>query len=156
MNTPAIVSCCLLVALCGCGPSAKQLTRQHFREGIAAVKVCTQGATYAEFRDKSLALETIYAANQSTLTDKSKDVDQLVRTMKATDSLWSLQMQIESQFPNFVPDESRGQEMAQAMLIIQKASHLTHAQIKADGNYFSGYVQHGLTLISSQCDDLLK
>jgi len=56
---------------------AIQQARQHFREAVAAMKVCTQGSTYAEFREQRVALETTYTANQSALADESKQVEQL-------------------------------------------------------------------------------
>jgi hypothetical protein len=151
------ISLCLVaMTLCGCGPSAKQVARQSFRESVAAMKVCTQGATYAEFREKSLALEACYTANESVLVDKSKDINQLVQVMKATDILWDLNNQIQSQFPNFVPDESKKSEEATAMKIIKEGSGYTYAQIKSEGGFPNNYVQHGLALISSLCDNLLK
>jgi hypothetical protein len=146
--------------VCGCGPSAKQLAdqqaQQRFRESVAAVKVCTQGSTYVEFRQKRLALETSYTANQSALADKTNAIDQLVLVMQATDGLWDLKNQIQSQFPYYHEDVSRRHVMAEAMLVIQKDSGLSHAELKAEGGFPGNYVQHGLTLISSQCDDLLK
>ena len=84
------------MALCGCGPSAKQLAdqqaRQRFREAVAAMKVCTQGSTYAEFRGKRLALETSYTANQSALADESSQIEELEKVMIATDALWEWQV----------------------------------------------------------------
>jgi hypothetical protein len=148
------------IVLCGCGPSAKQLAdqqaRQRFRESVAAMKVCTQGSTYSEFRQKRLALETSYTANQSAIADQTNAIDHLVLVMQATDGLWDLKNQIQSQFPYYNEDVSRRHEMAEDMLIIQKGSGLTHGEIKAEGGFPGNYVQHGLTLISSQCDDLLK
>ena len=80
----------------GCGPSAKQLAEQkairEFREAIAAVKVCTQDTTYQEFREKRLALETRYTANQSYLSKQSNEIDQLIQTMEATDLLWNYEL----------------------------------------------------------------
>ena len=150
--------------LCGCGPSAKELAEQQarqrsfqeFKQAVAAVKVCTQGATYREFREKELALATSYAANQSALADKTNAISQLVLVMQATDCMWDLKNQIQAQFPYFHPDESRKYEMAMAIKTIAKGSGLTYDQIKAEGGYPNNYIQHGLTLISSECDDLLK
>jgi len=161
------IFCLLSIFICGCGPSAKQLAdqqarqadqqaRQRFRDSVAAMKVCTQGSTYSEFRQKRLALETYYTANQSALADNKNAIDQLVLVMQATDGLWDLKNQIQSQFPYYHEDVSRSREMAHDMVIIQKGSGLSHAEIKADGGFPGNYVQHGLTLISSQCDDFLK
>jgi hypothetical protein len=85
----------IALLLQGCGPSAKQLAEQQaqqkaigeFHEAVAAVKVCTQDATYNEFREKRLALETCYTANQSVLTIFT-EFNKLERLMDATDTLW--------------------------------------------------------------------
>lgn len=155
----SIFACLLAAILCGCGPSASQLAEQHarqnFQEAVAAVKVCTQGSTYKEFREKRLALETSYAANQSALADKAKTIDQLVLVMQATDCLWNLQIQIHIQFPNFVPEESNRSELAEAMKIIKVGSGSAWEQIKSEHDFPDNYVRRGLTLISKQCDELL-
>lgn len=154
------IFCFLSMFVCGCGPNAKQLAdqqaRQRFRESVAAVKVCTQGATYQEFREKWLALETCYTINQTALTNESAAINQLLTIGNATDTLWNEQVQLQN--PGFVPKhESRGKPSAgtKAMRTIEDCSGETVKQLESDGG-FDNYVRHGLALISSQCDDLLK
>ncbi len=92
-----LTSLCATI-LCGCGPSAQQLAeqqaqqqaRREFREAVAAMKVCTQGATFNEFRDKRLALETCYTANQTLLTNDATEFEHLAELMKATEILWGV------------------------------------------------------------------
>ncbi|MGB8369477.1 MAG: hypothetical protein ACLPYZ_03370 [Limisphaerales bacterium] len=152
--------CILSVMICGCGPSAKQIAeqqaRQRFRESVGAVKVCTTGSTYTEFREKRLALETSYAANQSALANETNKIDELVQVMRATDSLWSLSVQMQAEFLDFVFPESRRSEMAEAMKTIKDGSGYTWAELKSQGDFPRNYVRLGLSQISSQCDDLLK
>jgi hypothetical protein len=85
----------LLVILCGCGPSAEQVAeqkaRQDFRLAVAAMKVCTQGATYTEFREKRMALETYYTANSIAITNASAFVN-LDEMLQATDVLWNYKL----------------------------------------------------------------
>ncbi len=160
--------------LCGCGPNAEQQAKQvaeqqahqGFREKVAAVKVCTQGASYKEFREKRLALETSYAANQSIFADKSLDIYRLVQVMQATDSLWKWQVE----FPELELHSGKGSDFVEhgwvkdpweAMLIIKPAvgakAGFTHEQCRKDPDFYAkNYVQRGLAMISDECDNLLK
>ena len=156
-SVKTMLACLFAAILCGCGPSAKQLAeqqaRQNFREAVAAVKVCTDGSTYKEFRERKLALETCFTANQSVLSGESKEIEHLVKLMEATDILWDLRNQIQIQFTHFVPDESKKSEWAQAMAIIKEGT--TWEQMKVEHDSPNNYVRRGLTLISKQCDELL-
>ncbi|MGD0206223.1 MAG: hypothetical protein ABSC89_01225 [Verrucomicrobiota bacterium] len=174
MNSVKIMFVCLFAILCGCGPSAKQLaeqeaiqkSRQNFREAVAAVKVCTDGSTYEEFREKRLALETSYTANEPALADKSKDFKQLLQLMKATDALWDYQIK----FPEIELSAGKGSGWVahgwaldpwEAMLIIkpqvaEKADYKGE-QLRNDPDFYAkNYVRRGLTLISKQCDAILS
>lgn len=174
--------CLFTIALCGCGPSAKQLAeqqkaeqvkqqaeqarqkadrqqaRQKFREAVAAMKICTQGATYNEFREKRLALETCYVANQAALADESKEIEHLMVVMKSTDVLWEFQIQ----WPHSTL--SHHSEEWDAMLIInpavaEKADPVIDENYNGPENYpdfyAENYVRLGLTRISKECDELL-
>lgn len=145
-----------MAMLCGCGPNAAQQSRQQFKEAIAAMKICTQDATYQEFRDKRLAVDTCYTANQSALAGQSNSIASLSETMRATDVLWNLQIQMQADFPNYYPDDSQKFENVNAMKIIKEVSGFTWPQLKEEHDFPHNYVVHGLTAISSQCDDLLK
>ena len=176
-----IVLCLFAMTLCGCGPSAKPVVEQQgpsvkqvveqvveqqvhekFREAVAAMKVCTQGATYNEFREKRLALETCYTANQTALADSSAAYNHLAQVMDAIDILWNFE--ITWQFPPTEPFIYPGVNQSEwaAVLIINpsvaaKAGTKDIVQCENDPDFNAeNYVHRGLTLISSQCDDLLK
>jgi len=160
----------MLLVLCGCGPGAKEIadqkSRQSFREAVAAMKVCTEGTTYQEFRQKRSALETSYTANRSALAGKSVQIDELEQVMKATDTLWKFQIE----FPHLKLPSGKGsgwieadwaQDPWDAMLVINPAvaakAGFTEEQCREDNDFSANnYVRRGLTLISSKCDDLLK
>lgn len=156
--------------VCGCGPSAKQLAdqqaRQRFREAVAAMKVCTQGSTYSEFREKRLALETSYTANQSALADEASQIDQLEKVMIATDALWEWQIKFSlHELPSgpgsgWVAD-GWAEDPWEAMLTISpsvaaKAGFTSEQRRKDPDFYAKNYVHRGLTMISEQCGELLK
>ena len=155
------------LTLCGCGPSAQQQAaeqaaqqaRQKYHEAVAAVKVCTQGATYREFREKRLALETCYTANQAALAG----VDgwrQLSDYLKATDVLWEWQNRNGGSLT--LPSGNRpGDATWEAMLVITPAvaakQGFTYEQCAADRDFFAAnYVKRGLGLVSRQCDSVLR
>jgi hypothetical protein len=147
------------MTLCGCGPSPKELADKQahadFRKAVAAVKVCTQGSTYDEFRDKRMALETCYTANQSSLADEATAIERLVSVMKATDLLWDRQIK----YP-LVELSTSGDEWS-AMLVLCPAisgkSSYTWQQRQKDADFNpENYVKLGLILVSKQCDELLK
>ena len=163
--------CFFALLLFGCSPSAKQIAdqkaRQSFREAIAAMKVCTQGATYQEFRQKRSALETSCIANRSALAGESRQIDQLEQVMKATDTLWEWQIK----FPHLelLPsgkgsgwiEAGWAEDPWEAMLVINPAvavkAGFTEEQCRKDPDFYAkNYVRRGLTLIASQCDNLLK
>ena len=70
-------------------------------------------------------METSYAANQSALANETNKIDELVQVMRATDSLWSLSVQMQAEFLDFVFPESRRSEMAEAMKTIKDGSGYT-------------------------------
>lgn len=183
-SVKTMLACLFAMTLCGCGPSAKQLAeqqakqqaeqqqaeqarqeadkqqaRQKFREAVAAMKICTQGATYNEFREKRLALETCYVANQAALADESKEIEHLMVVMKSTDVLWEFQIQ----WPHSTLSHHMGEEW-DAMLIINpavadKADPTIDENYNGPENYpdfyAENYVRLGLTRISKECDELL-
>lgn len=150
------------MTLCGCGPNASQI---QFRQAVAAMKVCTQDATYNEFREKRLALEACYAANQTALTSYSTAFNQLAKIMQATDRLWNHPgggLLSERAFPewtmNGMPPGAR--DFWEAMLIINPKvaakANFTFEQCQRDPEFVAqNYVHWGLKLISEQCDELL-
>jgi hypothetical protein len=169
------------IVLCGCGPSAKQLAdqqarqskqladqqaRQRFREAVAGMKVCTQGSTYQEFREKRFALETSYTANQPALTDESSQIAQLERVMIATEALWKYQIH----FPELELNSSKGsgwvadgwpEDPWEAMLVINpgvaaKKGYRREQCLKDPDFYAKNYVRRGLTQVANLCDELLK
>jgi hypothetical protein len=168
-----ITLCLFIMMVCGCGPSgpsAKQIAdekaRQSFRETVAAMKVCTQGATYKEFREKRLALETSYTANRSAITNQSSQIDQLLQAMKATETLWKWEvkfplMGLPSRTVSGWTEEGWPLAPWDAMLVINPAvaakAGATPQQADKDPDFYAkNYVRRGLALISKQCDDLLK
>lgn len=154
----------------GCGPSAQEIAdqkaRQSFRETVAAMKICTQGATYQEFRQKRSALETSYTANRSALAAESRQIDQLEQVMKATDTVWKFQIELShEELPSGKGsgwnEDGWVQDPWEAMLVINPAvaakTGFTEEQCRKDPDFSArSYVRRGLTLISGQCDDLLK
>jgi hypothetical protein len=149
-----VALCLLAVTLCGCGPSAKQKAHDDFRQAVAAMKVCAQGSTYEEFREKRLALETCCAAHTELPTPA---FNELSDTMTATDTMWYFSIQHPTR--RVEDDTSTGDA---APKLLNKA---INAQLKGhamphipDGMDMqaANYVQFGLTLIAIQCDDLLK
>jgi hypothetical protein len=161
--------CIFAATLCGCGPSAKQLAEQEahgkFRDAIAAMKVCTDDATYDEFREKRLALESCYAANESLLTNDATEFNHLANVMKATDILWNYQIQT-----GRISDLSlaaKGQIKDgyflywNAMLVITPEvaakANFTSEQSDNDPDFYAkNYVRRGLTQIAKQCDAILS
>lgn len=165
-----IIISLLTLTFCGCGPSAVQLAeqraRQSFRESVAAVKVCTQGATYREFRDKRMILEACYAADAAVVADKSAQIGQLLATLKATDTLWGYQNRFElvplpsGSDPEWV-DEGWVQDPWEAMQVITPEVSLkagsTWEQRRKDPDFFANnYVKRGLTQIARECEELLR
>jgi hypothetical protein len=154
MRTISAFCFLLSVFLVACGPSAKQQARSDFRAAVAAMKVCTQGATYEEFRAKRLALETCYTANQSALADQADAIEQMDKVMDATDLLWNWNIK----YPG-VELFNRGDEW-NAMLVLCPAisakENYTMYQRERDGDFNAeNYVKLGLTLTSRNCDELL-
>ena len=138
--------------LCGCGPSAKQQAQAEFRQAIAAMKVCTQGSTYEEFREKRMALETYRAAHPDLATPAFNDLSD---TMTATDTLWYFSIQHPTRR---VEDDTSTGDAAPKLLNKAINATLKGAQIHIPNGDMraSNYAQLGLTLISIQCDELLK
>jgi hypothetical protein len=177
MSIPQTMFVCLFAAtLCGCGPSAKQLAEQQqqlaeqeahgkFRDAIAAMKVCTDDATYDEFREKRLALESCYAANESMLTNDATEFNHLAEVMKATDILWNYQIQL-GHIPGMAL-AAKGQIQDgyflywNAMLVITPEvaakANFTSEQSDHDPDFYAeNYVHRGLALIAKQCDAILS
>jgi len=73
-----------------CRPQADATAqaRHEFRERIAALNVASAGSTYAEFRERRLAVETCYAANQSLLPAQQSDFTGLSFLLAACDTCW--------------------------------------------------------------------
>jgi hypothetical protein len=144
--------------LCGCGPSARQVAEQQakdeFRKAVAAMKVCTQGATYKEFREKRLALETCYTANQSALVKESGTIDDLVKDMKATEVLW--EWQIRYPLMELSPRGEQWRAMKTITPAVAGKADFTDEQRRKDPDFYANnYVRRGLTMVADQCDLLL-
>ena len=129
------------------------------------MKVSTTSATYQEFREKRLALETCYSANQNALAVTAGSFDCLDQLMKATDELWSMDIYIKTQFPeqfhaepnlNFFAEPAMKSAWSKDMETILFVSTYTQEQMKSFGSFPNNYVRVGLTLISHQCDVLLQ
>jgi hypothetical protein len=80
-----IIATMMVVALSGCGNPERQKARQDFKGKIAALKVCTQGATYSEFRQAEKDLRTSFETNKKYLDDLNDDFADLDKLMTATD-----------------------------------------------------------------------
>ena len=153
----------LLAAVClsGCGPSqaerdAKE-ANQKFRDRAAALKIiCDSGGTYAEFRDRELSLLACREAYQAPLADKAPAIEQLVLATEATDNLWNVKNQLEvDRYFLFGQSKEQKDEHKAAMKIIKEGAGLSYDQLKAEGGW-PAYVQHGLTMVSSECAELIK
>jgi hypothetical protein len=118
---------------------------------VLAVKVCTAGSTYAEFRAKRLALETCCTANPA-LADAA--AGRFLATLKATDLLWTRQLE----HPG-LPLSSGGDEWAAMLTLhpdIAAKENYTWAQRNKDADFNpENYVRLGLTLAAQQAGDLL-
>jgi hypothetical protein len=173
VSTRIIFICLFAAILCGCGPSAKQLAEQQqqlaeqeahgkFRDAVAAMKVCTQDTTYDEFREKRLALETCYAANQSMLTNDATEFNHLAEVMKATDILWNYQIQIPDMTLSAKGEIKDGYFLYwDAMLAITPEvaakANFTSEQCNHDPDFYAkNYVRRGLAQIAKQCDAILS
>jgi len=156
------IVCLFAISLCGCGPSAKQLAEQQahqtFREAVAALKVCTSGSTYAEFRDKWMALETCYTANQNLLKEDETQMQSLIALARAVDNIWNINNQINADPAAFVSSRHHG-DWTDSLNVVENfasPSQVTFLKTASRDKFPEDYIQTGLTLISNQCDELLK
>ncbi len=174
-----VLVCLCAMILSGCGPSAQQLAEQQaeqkaraeFHEAVAAVKVCTESTTYTEFREKRLALETCYTANQAMLTNDVTEFDRLSELMKATDILWAFKIRFPSEAllewaaaPDGIWKPQLGDadfvDCWDAMVVItpevEAKADFTSEQREHDSDFYANnYVRRGLTQIGEQCDAIL-
>ena len=151
--------------LCGCGPSAKQLadkqTHADFRQAVAAVKVCTRDhpmATYPEFREKRLALETYYTANEAALADEATAIEQLEKIMDAMDTVWAYVHLTHRPLTHIAVSSAEWNAMLVINPSLADKAGLDFEQRDQDYSDFDivTYGRLGLSLISKQCDELLK
>jgi hypothetical protein len=116
-------------------------SQMQFQQAVAAMKVCTQGAIYTEFREKRLALETCFTANQSALNREAAAFTELARAMDATDILWDYKIQHSEDppFGFFLYHPSRS--VWDAMLIISPAvkakANFTAEQCERDRDFYA-------------------
>jgi hypothetical protein len=149
--------CLLAIILWGCGPNRGQI---EFRQHVAALKVCTQGATYKEFREKRLALETCFTANRSALNREAAAFEDLARVMDAADLLWDYKIQ-HSENPPFGfllyrPASSVWGAMLAISPTVGAKAGFTAEQCERDRDFYApNYIKWGLSLVSTQCDKLL-
>jgi hypothetical protein len=140
--------------------SQRVQVQMQFRQAVAAMKVCTQGANYNEFHEKRLALETCFTANQSALNHEAAAFTELVRAMDATDILWDYKIQ-HSENPPFGfllyhPSSSVWDAMLIISPTVQAKANLTAEQCERDRDFYApNYIPKGLTMVSAQCDKLL-
>ncbi len=134
--------------------------QKQISDAIAAVKVCTKGSTYAEFRMRQLALETCYEANKRYLTTIGDDFARLSTLMRACDHCWSRAQQGElaMMFPG-TNGVGRLEDL-NAMEILNpsirnKLNLDLDNQLKDPDFYPSTYVRRALGLIDEQCDSVL-
>lgn len=171
----------LMLVLSGCGRSARQAAererqaaelerhvaqeenqaaRQKLRECLAAVRVCTKGATYTEFRKQRLAVETCYGANKGHLSAFDQDFRRLSALMEASDICW----QREIRFPTLAMNPSTATQYAQDQLNAMQVIYpsitnklgLDFNQREKDPMFYArNYVHIGLRKIDDQCELML-
>lgn len=152
----------LTFIVCGCtpkDPSPRQIAEQNaqhdFKQAVAAVKVCTTGSTYLEFRSKRMALESCYLVNRTYLTNAPHIIlfSELNDVMQATDDLWSAPPDWNTRYKY---DPALKQTLIANMNVIKAASGLTYDELRAKGYFPNSYVSVGLASISDLCDKLLQ
>jgi hypothetical protein len=157
-----VLLCLFAMTLCGCGPSAKQIaeqqSRERFRESVGAVKVCTTGSTYSEFREKRQALEACYAANQSALQGAAK-IHELCETMDATDVIWAFTAvrRLDLAHVDVGSVEWNAMVFLNPNIVAKKDYSFDEREDDPARDFNANtYVHLGLSNISILCDDLLK
>ena len=153
----------VFLALVGCGKSeaekAREAAQLKFSEKVAAIKICTQGSTYSEFRQAELDLRTSYEVNKANLENIHDKFSVLDECMAATDTCWSYSIS-DPKTPCFPAADWQGKLWKSLQFlspVIAKKSKYNLGQIEADPDFFpKNYVQTGLTKVSSQAEDLLN
>ena len=117
------------------------------------MKVRTQGATYAEFRQAELDLKTNFELNKKYLDDVSNKFAAMVEIMTATDVVWSYSVQY--------PEYTIAREIWSSVRIldpdIDKKSKLTFGEALKDPEFLpKTQVQIGLTKINNYADEMVK
>ncbi len=95
-----MVAAALFMGLIGCRKSEatkaaeqqaveKHDAQQKFKEAIAALKVCADGATHDEFRQAEMNLRTSFEVNKAYLDNVLGDFSQLNAIMGACDYCWT-------------------------------------------------------------------
>lgn len=138
--------------------------KQKFSEAVAAIKVCTTGSTYSEFRSRRLALEIVFSSNEKSLTDTDKFYfSSLSKLLQAIDVLW-----VYKQNWKFYPmapfmDPDLAPIEWPSMLVINpsapetvsKLKHFTDRQNSPELDVENN-IRIGLSLVSMQCDLILR
>lgn len=166
----------MCVCLLGCGNAERRDARQNFKEKIAALKVCAQGATYSEFRQAEKDLRTSFEANKKYLDDLNDDFADLDKLMTATDlffygSTQNLQFLDSRRWIH--PNDATWQYAVFLSPELEKKANYTSKQIEPSyianhGEYQPAYTDGdsdflpktlarvGLTKISEQADAMLN
>jgi hypothetical protein len=124
---------------------------------IAAIKVCTEGTTYDEFRQRELAFEIAYEANKPMLSRFDADIQQLLALDKACDLCWFESINYGGQEDIISPNWTGS--LAAMKLIHPAITNELNLPVEQWGTvpdfYGKNYIQWGLAKINLQCESLL-
>ena len=143
----------------------RQAAIQQICHAIAALKICTQGSTYSEFRQRKLDLETCYESNRPQLSTSSNEIEHLTQLADACDHCWSeyisgkLIWNSDGVLLLFPYKGNQGNLDAMKIItpsITNKLAYTTDEMEKDPDFYAKNYVRRGLAMINLQCDDLLQ
>lgn len=127
-------------------------------QAIAAIKVCTEGTTYDEFRQRELECETTYEINKPRLASFDTDLRRLIALLKALDLCWGFYSKDEMA-NGYGPLSPSWPGFLDAMKLIHPAI-TNKLNIPADWDkdpdfYCKNYVHWGLNKINIQCQVIL-
>lgn len=127
-----------------------------FREALAAMKVCTRGSTYAEFRKQRLAIETCYEVNKPFLTGVADEFQELSALMQACDTVFPSAVRY-SEIPVSPGDRELWKAMVTLNPPLAAKTNLSYAEMQKDHDFFKDIaVRRALTMIDERCDNLIQ
>jgi hypothetical protein len=142
----------------------EQAGRRAFREALAGVKVACEGATFEEFRQRQLALDSAFETYRADLKIKtptgllpltSASYQDLHDLMWACKECWRFHLRHE-----LLPLPTGGDEWRAMQIItpsVREKVAFTYVQRERDRDFFAkNYVTHGLTEINVQCESILS